>query len=816
MAKNETPLNLSDASRKTAATLRAAAQSDLLRNKSPLSLTEINSVIERVARIIPAGSTPGVILNGLARLPGRRAPIKTVRHDVDVLFEELNQTLDRALYGAVFAGPAAVIWGYQNLLKLAGKDPEDSFPEGTWQFYIDYALREDTARHTNETHGFDTILKQHDLCLSAVDRLTAWVMAAIQCLHQYPALLENEWRERVYTGLLTELTHDEPDADYYAHLYHQWELLRPYGCGADAAPHENYPAYRRTRFDQFFEQAIAHLRDDLRQTWVERVRAAKAHDLPAYQQQLSIAAYLDPGPYGEVRTPLPLAQTQIGVIYKGQYFLIPTCVPSTDAANTDQPAAVATVRAQVAALLAAPSGGGVPAELVSLVKIRRATLNQLRSKFNKNLNTDLDALHSAPVLLNCDQRPRALPLAELRQAERGLGSHALTVFDTGQTFAFDLSHIFFDGAWGAAFAEIMTNEALTWAVYLNSQTATTSDAVRPRKLSFPLKAEERHALRQAARVQPEANAETEAVNIKAMLALRKLFKHRSDLLQFTVNDLLVLYRAIHAVTYQPDPTHLDELKRLASETSTRTAALATLAALEGGAANPAILIPFDASQHNPRERLYPMSFEVPLAELDLLNLHAQTVRVLNDYETASGDRTARYQEFDTLQRTYLTTLGAVGVVFAQAKRLASQGQSASVGTIKLLAHLPTPLQRLLDTVPDRFDLLNDLIKGREVFSNVGAVVKTSTLTRFITAKDDNDKKTLAWGALTTADTVLHLTLRDFRPHVALLEAAGRKALANLLTQHYLDTYARGLNIFIRDLQRLTIASRETRAGRPAE
>ncbi|MEE8390451.1 MAG: hypothetical protein V3S14_06595, partial [Anaerolineae bacterium] len=70
------------------------------------------------------------------------------------------------------------------MLKLAGKDPDDAFPEGTWQFYVDYALREDTARHANETHGFDTALNQHQIHLSAVDRITAWTMAAIHCLHQ--------------------------------------------------------------------------------------------------------------------------------------------------------------------------------------------------------------------------------------------------------------------------------------------------------------------------------------------------------------------------------------------------------------------------------------------------------------------------------------------------------------------------------------------------------------------------------------------------------------------------------------------------------
>ncbi len=114
-------------------------------------------------------------------------------------------------------------------------------------------------------------------------------------------------------------------------------------------------------------------------------------------------------------------------------------------------------------------------------------------------------------------------------------------------------------------------------------------------------------------------------------------------------------------------------------------------------------------------------------------------------------------------------------------------------------------------------MLNDIIKGREVFSNVGAVAPDSTLTRFITAKDDNDRKTLAWGVLTDANGVMRLSLRDFRPHVRLLMDIGRRDLATCLVQDYLDAYANGLNSYIRDLYRITLTSRETRmAGREAD
>jgi hypothetical protein len=137
-----------------------------------------------------------------------------------------------------------------------------------------------------------------------------------------------------------------------------------------------------------------------------------------------------------------------------------------------------------------------------------------------------------------------------------------------------------------------------------------------------------------------------------------------------------------------------------------------------------------------------------------------------------------------------------------------------MGALKLLAPFPAPLQRLLEKVPGSFEVMNDLLKGREVFSNVGAVVPSSTLTRFISAKDDNNKKTLVWGVITDAQEVMRLSLRDFRPHVALLLACGHKALATRLSQDYLDTYAQGLNQFISQLRQITQSNRETQVRKP--
>ncbi len=777
----------------TANSLRAVIQTQPADELSQLTLPEIDRIVELVARILPAGNVPAVILNGLLRLPDRHMPLRTVKRDLGLLFKSLDKLYDQAIYGAFFAGPAAIIWGYQNLLKLAGKNPEDAFPEGIWQFYVDYALREDTARHVNETYGFDAMLARHHIQLGPVDRITAWVMTAIHTLHQYNALLENEWRERMYLELLRQTVEGTPFQELCSHLYTLWQYERPYRRGPDAGPEETYPAYRRARFDRFLVERIGVIPAALRQQWRERIQIAEANDLPAYQRQMSILTYLEPGPYDETRVPLSLERSYVGVIYNDHYYLIPACIPGTDIPNP-----VSTVRELIATMLAHPAATP-PLELASLARIRRTAWATLRKQLNPAVLKELNALRLAPILINADLRSPHLPLSELRQAERGVGDHALTLFDTGQSIVFDQSHIFFDGIWGAALAEIMTNEAVSWAFYLHKLPPATPGSARPYALSASLAPADRKLIQRAPHLPAEVAAESDEVDLEAMLKLRKLFKQRSDLLQLSVNDLLVLYRAIHAFTYVADAALIAELETLAAQPSTRPAALAALEAVRPDEPlNPVVLIPIDVSVRNPRERLYPMSFEVPLAELGLIDLHARVMAALETAPPSDG--------FEQLQRAYLSTLAGFGEVMRRSKEIAAQGQSMSIGTLKLLAHLPAPLQRMLDQIPGRFDVLNDVIKGREVFSNVGQVVPTSTLSRFMTAKDDNDQKTLAWGVLTDAHGVMHITLRDFRPHVGLLDACGYRGLAERIVQDYLFAYTRGLNRYIYDLLRVVEAS----------
>jgi len=796
------PEKYQQVSTQTAANLRSIAESLSAKGLSRLSLPEIDAVIELTSKVIPAGNVPGMILSGLARLPGRKPPLNKMHQDINSIFRGIEQLFDQAVYGALFVGPASIIWGYQNLLKLSGKDPEESFPEGVWQFYADYALREDTARHSNETHGFDTLLQQHHIQLSEIDRLTAWVMASMTCLAQFDALLENEWRERVSLAILRELTSTLSDSEYYLEYLNDWQRQRPYHRDVDAAG-LTYTQYRRAKFDRFLEGLLASLPATIYTEYETRLSATIEKDLPAYQRQLSILAYLAPGPYAEVRTPFPLTQAKIGIIYKDQYYLVPVCVP-----GTNQPLDVLTIRSQISSLFTSPQPGAV--QLTPIAQIKRSALPNILDKLSSKLSSELKELKLAPILLHVASRLQGLPLAEIRSAERGIGDHALTIFDTGNTFVFDQSHIFFDGTWGAAFAEIMTNEALSWANYLNLlPPAQPTNEILYANLEFKFSYADLKLIRKAPRISAEAYAESDEVNLKTCQSLRKLFKQRNDLLQLTINDLLVLYRSIHATTYQPSPALKIRLEKLNTENQSLSGSIGQLLN-DSRKLNPAILIPIDASQRTPKDRIYPLNVEIPLQELDLISLHAQALKALSEYETGKGDRSKSYAEFQRIQQIYLASLAGFGTILKKAKEIAIQGESSSVGAIKMLALFSPPIQRMLDKLPERFELLNNLLKGTEVFSNIGAVAPSSTLTRFITAKDDNKQKQLAWGVLTDANGVMHISLRDFRPHVVVLLENGYRDLANFIAQDYLNSYTSGLNFFVRDLMRITIASRETR------
>ena len=699
---------------------------------------------------------------------------------------------DKLIFNTFYQGPAALLSLYQRALRLFGQHPQDYFTEGTWQFYVDYALRDDTARHVCETDGLHTAVSQLSTPLTPTDRITAWVMTAIDCLHQYPRLLENEWRERIYSDHLRQISYNP----HHAQMMRRWEKQRPYQIPARTALYEDYPTYRRRRFDAFLSVALSQLPEPTRRDWQTAVAEAEATDLPAYQRQLSILAYLQPDMYGETRVHFPLEDARVGLILNGRYYLLPACEY-----GSTKPTSYNQIRNWVGSILYAPAD---PTDsLTDLAAVRRHALPDLRRRLSPDLRELCQQMRFAPIWINMDVTQADQPLADIRQAERGIGDHPLTIFDTGKTAVFDLSHIFFDGIWGVALAEILTNSATLWTERLSLLKHTATTQKRPSHLPIQLTQLDRELIRKAPRARHEASAEASHLDLKKLQQVRQMLQARGEFLDLTVNDILILYRAVHAAAYKPSPMVIETLTQLQANPATRTAARLALDALNNiPDNNPAILIPVDGSRENPRNRVYPMTFEVPISHLDLVSMHEQTLAALTLLERTRRTRHMAFDRFDTLRQHYLTALGDTGRRLSYAKQLALRGESLSIHTIKLLAYLPIFFQRWLDNIPNQIDAINDVIKGREVFSNVGQVVHDSSLTRFLSAKDDNDNKALVWGVLTDADGVVQVTLRDFRPHVDALTAVQQKETAVLIARDQLDSFVDGFNDFVADLGRI--------------
>ena len=487
-------------------------------------------------------------------------------------------------------------------------------------------------------------------------------------LHQFNSLLASEWYERTAIWLLQDLIGAEG-------LYSKWDKEKPYARGSEAVDYD-YPAYRRLKFEQFLKNITDKLPRPVQDDWDQRMKDITDSSLDDYQRQMSILAYLDPGPFGETRVPFNLEEAHIGIIHNGNYYLLPACEPGTSNILD-----VRTARSQIINILSLPPKKS--AGLKKMASIRRAELPGLRKRLSAVLQEDLKKLQHTPILINADRHIKADTLSAIRSGERGIGDHALTIFDTGNSFVFDQSHIFFDGGWGAALAEIMTNEALSWAVYLSMLSPAPSGASKLYDdLQFTANTADAQLINNAPTVTKEAGAENDRVNVRVCLNLRKYFNQRSELLKLTINDILVLYRAIHADTYRPSKKLEAALEALGKDNPKAVNLIRQVFTVSVNT-NPSILIPVDASRHFPRDRVYPLNLEVPLADLDLLNLHAQTLNALADYEATPKHDNERYAQFDELQRRYLATLGGFGTILAKAKQIAVMGESASVGAIKI-------------------------------------------------------------------------------------------------------------------------------------
>src|SRR5579864_4753449 len=214
-----------------------------------VTLPEQKALVDEIARLIPSGNVASLVTAGLMRAPGRIVADSDNRRNLTLLLQGMQTFLDKAAYQAFFVGPSAVLSAYQLMLKLAGKDPDQSFPDGTWQFYVEFGLREDSGRHTCETTGFQDAAAREDWKLESTDELACWLAAASWLLARYEDLLACDWDEHIRLRQYAEQVKDE-------HLRADWIKHRPYRV-PDGVADSDYIVYRRVQFAAFYEAALA-------------------------------------------------------------------------------------------------------------------------------------------------------------------------------------------------------------------------------------------------------------------------------------------------------------------------------------------------------------------------------------------------------------------------------------------------------------------------------------------------------------------------------------------------------------------------------
>lgn len=814
---------------------------DTIARLSELSLPEIAELKQHIASIFPAGNLPGLILAGLTTLKSRRISQERAEADISTLFSGAD-LIPQGLYSLLVGGPAVVLSTYQSIMRLAGKDQQAAFPEGTWQFYLQFGLREDTGRHTCETLAY---FRRRARGAELADDIAAWVMTGIAVLFDTDALNGTIWSEWTTLRLVLEAARKYGLADRlpFSGLVRAWQDARPYEAPAMAS----YADVRRRAFNEFLSAVVNALPDEAL-VWIRAQMTALAGvEQDRYQQQMSLLARLKPGRYRDERESIPLWAAQVGVIWRGHTTLFPAAAqdpqgrtlvfaddahtwPMTfdkedrpldpDGAILDwdgawlfrlradgerdyvgylRPPTPAQVKAQVESMLARqrpPSAARVDQQLV---EAPRAEQVRLRKLLPPETQAALEDLSLAPILINWDEHDSRLPLGRLRRsARRGTGDHPLTILRTDQSIVFDLSHIFFDGLWGMAMAEALTNQAVAWCGYMKHTRPADAPHPRPEPLTLSGSPQFEKATLDGGRwkAPAEVDAESFAVDLTGVRQCRRWLAERGAAL--TVNDLLLLARVRQGTTYTPaegaaaDIAALpDDLRETVEDSLERTSC----------GVNPALLIPMDASLASPRERVFPTTFRSGLP--DLLEMIDRAEAALHAYEAERQDQT--WLAFEAARTELLTYLRAFGETLDTIKAIAMGGESFATSTLRLLGNLPASMQHLLNQIPERVGLLNEVLKGEEVFSNVGQVAEGSSLVRFMSAKDDGQAKSLVWGILTDDRGTMHLSLRDFRPHVGPLVAAGHEALAKSLAEDLLADYARGLNDMARLLGEIAVA-----------
>jgi hypothetical protein len=232
-----------------------------LHELSRLTAQEVTRLRREIAGAGQTAGLSGFLRHGLMRFQARNVTQERSERSLSAVLRGLN-LVPQNLLGAVVAAPTTVaLAGYQRMMRLIGRNAEDAFPDGTWQFYLEFNLREDAARHANETVAFQRSLPPG---VPEAVQGAAWGAAVARLVLGYDELLALIWQEYASLRLLREI-----DETLGRRTLAVWGHYRPYTRPVG----ESYNAYRRRMFRAMLAEHLAGLAPQARQQWAAHYAA---------------------------------------------------------------------------------------------------------------------------------------------------------------------------------------------------------------------------------------------------------------------------------------------------------------------------------------------------------------------------------------------------------------------------------------------------------------------------------------------------------------------------------------------------------------
>ncbi len=395
-------------------------------------------------------------------------------------------------------------------------------------------------------------------------------------------------------------------------------------------------------------------------------------------------------------------------------------------------------------------------------------------------------LNNVPLVINWNQKKHtAAP--QKRNGTLGIGNFPVYLWRKQKTVEFNLSPVFFDPTWGAAFCQMMAAGATNAYRLIHQISGTGTLSNLPHAFRMQM-APATSAVEGSSPAPGELIVTTHKPDLPLLhRATEKLTQYQ---ILISVDDLLILYRNLHNQLYKPGPLAQQAVMSLRAQNRETVAKKLEALWPERKRKPVRLIIPLDASHMAPELRVVPVAYEPVTADFALL--YRALLAQLNGKPVLKA--VATDEPYLQKRAAFIDRLRVEAAYLALLRNIAQRGETFSTAAMPLLV-----LQPSLSDAARRFQHcvggLNTLSNGNEVFAIINEASPTTSLTHFVYAKEDGFTRNLIWSALIAEPQTLTLTLRDFRPPVLQLLSADFANEAALVAQDTLESYANGLNQF---------------------